>query len=302
MPKARQQGESEKDFISRCMSEIKSEFPDQSQRYAVCKSYSDKSESKMKQEELFVLTPKKSENRGMYLKRCSAHSKIKSQFMNLKERSAFCLSSFNEYYKWWNRIEMAEVPENTVLGDCIAENKARGLTYHEAYARCATKVGTPPLGAGGAINLNQDNLLVEPVMTFGEDISIDFDDTLSTPKGMEMAKKLIADGNTLHIVTRRNSKDSGEVYKAAEELGIPKNMVHFTNGELKWKTIKEIGAKEHIDNNQNELDAIKENLPDVKTKKFSAAYDKCIENNIKAGFPKESSVMFCKSRMEKNMM
>jgi len=163
MPEPRQKGETEKDFISRCMSEIKGEFPDQSQRYAVCKSYSDKSEQKMKQEELFVLTPKKNENRGMYLKRCSANSKIKSQFANLKERSSFCLSSFNEYYKWWNRIEMSDIPKDTVIGECIAQNKARGLTYQESYARCSTKVGTPALGVGQSINLSEDDILIEPV-------------------------------------------------------------------------------------------------------------------------------------------
>ena len=38
MPIARKKGEPEKDFISRCMSEIASEYPDQDQRYAVCKS------------------------------------------------------------------------------------------------------------------------------------------------------------------------------------------------------------------------------------------------------------------------
>ena len=80
MPKARKEGESEKDFISRCMSEIKDEFPDSSQRYAVCKSYSDKSMTEMKkQEETFVLQPKKNESRGLYLSRCSNHSKMKSR-------------------------------------------------------------------------------------------------------------------------------------------------------------------------------------------------------------------------------
>ena len=31
-------GETEDEFIGRCMSELNSEFPDQDQRYAVCKS------------------------------------------------------------------------------------------------------------------------------------------------------------------------------------------------------------------------------------------------------------------------
>ena len=105
-------------------------------------------------------------------------------------------------------------------------------------------------------------------MDFGEDISIDFDDTLSTDKGKALAEKLLNEGNNLHIITRRNKSQSAEVYKVADELGIPREDIHFTGGKLKWETIKQLGIKQHIDNNENELKAIKENLPDVKTIKF----------------------------------
>ena len=264
------EGEDEKSFISRCVSAISDEY-DQEQAVAICYSQLKEKMSKMKQEELFVLQPRKAENRGTYLTRCSKHNKMRTQYPNLKERMGFCLSSFNEYYKYWAKMseDMAEVPKDTTLGDCIAREKAKGFNYKEAYAHCATKVGTPPLGAGGSIVLTQDdaNLLVEPVM-FGGPISIDFDDTLSTEKGMTLAKKMIDEGEDLHIVTRRNKSDSGEVYKVADELGIDKNKVHFTGGEMKWKTIKDLGVVKHIDNNQKEIDAIKENLPYVQAIKF----------------------------------
>jgi hypothetical protein len=267
MPTPRRKNESEDNFIQRCMKEVMDEYPDISQRYAVCKSYSNKSDKKMAQEEIFVLTPRKTENRGMYLTRCSKHGKIKSQFKDLKERLGFCMTSFNEYYKYWAKMEMAEVPEKTALGECIAREKAKGYTYQEAYAHCATRVGTKPLGPGEAIVLSED-LLVEPVMTFGQDISIDFDDTLSTDRGKRLAEKLINEGNVLHIITRRNKSGSEEVYDVAEELGIPREDVHFTEGKLKWEMIKKLGIQQHIDNNQNEIDKIKENLPDVKAIKF----------------------------------
>ena len=160
MPTQREKGEEEKDFISRCMSETKNEFPGVSQRYAVCKSYADKSNEKMKKQDLFVLVPKKSENRGKYLARCSSHSQIKAQFSPLKERLAYCLTSFNEYYKYWTKIEaFAEVPSDTALGDCIAKEKAKGFDYKESYAHCASKVVVQP----GPVVLSDDNLLVEPV-------------------------------------------------------------------------------------------------------------------------------------------
>ena len=155
MPTKRKEGEPEKDFISRCMSEIKDEFPDNSQRYAVCKSYADKSSEQMKKQDLFVLVPRKSENRGKYLARCSAHSQIKAQFRPLKERLAYCLTSFNEYYKYWAKIEeFGDVPRDTALGDCIAKEKAKGFDYKEAYAHCASKVVVQP----GPVVLAEDDM------------------------------------------------------------------------------------------------------------------------------------------------
>lgn len=276
MPQPKKKGETDEQFISRCMSEIKSEYPDEKQRYAVCVSYSEKMSKENNQEELFVLQPRKTENRGVYLTRCSKHPKVRTQFKNLKERMGFCLNCFNEYYRYWSKLEdFAEVPADTALGECIAREKAKGFDYKEAYAHCSTKVGTPPLGAGQAIVLGEEfldpaddtNLLVEPVM-FGNDVSIDFDDTLSTKDGQEMAKRLIDEGVNLFIITRRQKDDSEEVYKIAEDIGIPKENIYFTNGKLKWETIKKLGITKHIDNNSDELDAIKENLPEVKTVKF----------------------------------
>jgi hypothetical protein len=102
----------------------------------------------------------------------------------------------------------------------------------------------------------------------GEKVSIDYDDTLSTDKGKELAKRLLSEGINLYIVTRRQESDLGPVLKVAEDLGISKDKVHATNGKLKWETIKRLGIMKHIDNNPDELKAIKENLPDVKTEQF----------------------------------
>jgi hypothetical protein len=115
--------------------------------------------------EVFVLKPKKSENRGRYLQRCSAHPKMKEEFKDMKDRMGFCLSSFNEYYKYWARIEEfgEEDTKETILGDCIAKKKAQGLDYREAYARCASSVVVPNTPI-----VMSDDLLIEPV-EFQED-------------------------------------------------------------------------------------------------------------------------------------
>jgi len=157
--------EDEKTFIGRCMSEEKDAFPDQSQRYAVCKSSWDKtnmSRDFAEEKQLFVIKPRKNETRGMYLTRCSRNSKMREQYPNMKERSIFCLTSFNNYYKWWAKLEeFGDIPKDSALGECIAKEKAAGKDYRTAYAACSTKVVSP----NTTIVLSEDDdLLIEPVM------------------------------------------------------------------------------------------------------------------------------------------
>ena len=113
------------------------------------------------------------------------------------------------------------------------------------------------------------NLGLSKVYDFvAEKVSIDYDDTLSTDKGKELAKKLMQEGKDVSIITRRQADQMDEVYNTAKELGIPRDKVHATNGKLKWETIKKLGIERHIDNNSNELKAIEENLPNVTAEKF----------------------------------
>lgn len=164
---SRRKDEDKDKFVSRCISEIIDEYG-QEQAAAICYS---KSEEKMsvsvsnEVEEVFVMRPKKSENRGRYLQRCSSNRKMKEQFKDLKERMGQCLNAFNSYYKYWAKLESfgEKDTKGTVLGDCIAKKRAQGLDYKESYARCASKVVVP----SGPITLNEDNLLIEPV-EFGE--------------------------------------------------------------------------------------------------------------------------------------
>lgn len=90
-------------------------------------------------------------------------------------------------------------------------------------------------------------------------VSFDFDDTLSTKRGQTLAKRLITQGKDVYIITRRQESASAEVYKVADELGIPKSKVYFTNGKMKWETIKILGIDIHYDNNQQEIDLIDKN-------------------------------------------
>lgn len=149
IPKPKE-GEQEQEYISRCARAIADEYPDNAQRIAVCYS---KLREKMSKEELFVLQPKKNENRGAYLSRCSKNGKMRGQFPNMKERMGYCLNSFNAYYKYWAKMEdFGEVPKDSALGVCIAKKKAQGVEYKQAYRECASKVVVQP----GPIVLAED--------------------------------------------------------------------------------------------------------------------------------------------------
>jgi hypothetical protein len=99
-------------------------------------------------------------------------------------------------------------------------------------------------------------------------VSMDYDQTLSTDRGKELAKKMLKEGQDVSIITRRQSDQMDAVYATAKELGIPRDKVHSTDGKLKWETIKKLGIEKHIDNNEKELQAINDNVPGVKTEKF----------------------------------
>lgn len=88
----------------------------------------------------------------------------------------------------------------------------------------------------------------------GEKISIDYDDTLSTERGKELAKELIAGGADLYIISARNDKEG--MLAVASELGISASKVFATgSNQAKIAKVKELGIVKHYDNN---ADVVKE--------------------------------------------
>jgi hypothetical protein len=116
-------------------------------------------------------------------------------------------------------------------------------------------------------------------------ISYDYDDTLSTERGLKMAKKDIAEGKQVYIITRRQNSASEQVYATADFLGIPHNRVIFTNGQYKWIAVKHYGISKHYDNNPREIELIKEKTEAI-GEKFSFVetyndYPEAAVNNAK---------------------
>ena len=105
-------------------------------------------------------------------------------------------------------------------------------------------------------------------------VSFDFDDTLETARGQELAKQKLSEGKEVFIITRRQASAFREVFRVADELGIPHSRVYFTNGKMKWETIKRLGIGTHYDNNQQEIDLIGKNTDTKAIKfKFSDSYN-----------------------------
>lgn len=89
----------------------------------------------------------------------------------------------------------------------------------------------------------------------GDKVSFDYDDTLSTAKGKELAQKEIDNGSTVYIISARDSKDG--MLSTAKELGIPESRVYATgSNENKIAKVKELNITRHYDNNQDVIDAL----------------------------------------------
>jgi hypothetical protein len=79
-------------------------------------------------------------------------------------------------------------------------------------------------------------------------ISFDYDETLTTEKGMELAKQWIAKGADVYIISARGSIDP--MLTRAKELGIPKSRIYATgSNKAKVEKILQLGISKHYDNN-----------------------------------------------------
>jgi len=88
----------------------------------------------------------------------------------------------------------------------------------------------------------------------GEKISYDYDDTLSTERGKQMAANDIKNGATVYIISARQDKEG--MLTTAKELGIPESRVYATgSNKAKVEKIIALGITKHHDNN---ADVIKE--------------------------------------------
>ena len=87
-----------------------------------------------------------------------------------------------------------------------------------------------------------------------EKISFDYDDTLTTAKGMRLAMQYIEQGVDVYIISARGEKDG--MLNRANRIGISESRIYATGSKkAKVEKVKELGITAHYDNN---TDVIKE--------------------------------------------
>lgn len=83
-----------------------------------------------------------------------------------------------------------------------------------------------------------------------EKVSLDFNDTLTTPRGLDLAEKLIAEGKEVYIISGQDTPDV--IYPWADDLDIPHDHVYAVgSNKEKIKKIIELGITKHYDNNED---------------------------------------------------
>jgi hypothetical protein len=141
-----QKGEKTDEFLSRCIKSISGEYPREA-AYAICQEKVKNRTMSKETEEVFVLTPKKAENRNSYIKRCSSHQKMKGQYPSMKTRLGECMHAYNSYYKYWSRLEEfgSEDHPDVKFEGCMSKHKASGKDYKEAYSMCMSELIVEPV-------------------------------------------------------------------------------------------------------------------------------------------------------------
>ena len=140
------------------------------------------------------------------------------------------------------------------IKDCIAQGigneldpynviNAGDLGYCEAFDfKCASQRTCDAWVVGG------------PIKMAAEKVSIDYDDTLSTSRGKDLAKRLISEGKIVYIISARSELTG--MLQTASDLGIPKSRVYATgSNKAKVQKVKDLGIIKHYDNN---ADVVKE--------------------------------------------
>ena len=247
-------GEHETDFIPRCVKYVIDEGKDSQQAVAICQS--------IWSEHFAVTCPVATQDIPTNLKNrqnaidVAHYGPLNPNLPNEEYWTAkgkqFNTTADNAKQSTCSNCSFFNVSK--AIKDCIAKGigneldpynviNAGDLGYCEAFDfKCASARTCDAWVAGG------------PIEFAGEKVSIDYDDTLSTSRGKDLAKRLISEGKAVYIISARQDKEG--MLSVAKDLGIDESKVYATgSNKAKVEKIKELGITKHYDNN---ADVIKE--------------------------------------------
>ena len=176
--------------------------------------------------------PKAGEGESQYMGRCISY--VMGEGKEQDQAVAQCISM-------WQQNHSAEGFAYDVFADypwdeCIQDRLDEGKNQEAANNIC------------GWIKANMSIELAK--------VSFDFDDTLSTKEGLALAQRKKSNGDTLYIISARNTVGQ-DMLDRAKELGIPESRVFATgSNKAKVEKIRSLGIDKHIDNNQDVINEI----------------------------------------------
>lgn len=135
------------------------------------------------------------------------------------------------------------------MGKCIGIEINNGKDPSQAAAICYAKWDEMSSDKGKTQSVTDNTWSTEaPISVNLAKVSFDYDETLSTARGKEMAKSAMFRGDTVYIISAR--RDKSGLLATADELGIPHSRVFATgSNKAKAEKVKELGIDKHIDNN-----------------------------------------------------
>lgn len=261
MPIDKKPGESKDDFINRCMSVEVGDGKPQDQAYAICIS---------KWEEFATQSVSDAT--------WSGESPINVNMESYSDYPEGVKSNAKKVLDWTEKNGWGSCGTN--VGKVRANQLANGepisvetikrmysyLSRHSVDLESSTSYSDgcgllmyDSWGGKAALRWAESKLKeIGEIELIGIKVSFDYDETLTTEKGMEMAKRAISKGDIVYIISARRDKEG--MMARAKLLGIPESRVFATgSNSAKIQKIKDLNIDRHIDNN---LDVV-ENTPGV---------------------------------------
>jgi len=228
-------GEHETDFIPRCVKYVIDEGKDSEQAVAICKSI---------WSEHFA-----EDSYTDYPKEASQNAQIALDYAE-KNGWGDCGTSVGKIRA--NQLAKREPISRDTIARMSSFARQKQNSDRPLGEGCGRLMW---LAWGGDAGIEWASRKLEQIDKFaGEKVSIDYDDTLSTSRGKDLAKRLIAEGKAVYIISARQDKEG--MLSIAKDLGIAESRVYATgSNKAKVEKIKELGITKHYDNN---ADVVKE--------------------------------------------